>query len=83
MRRRGGPIDRKGGARRGLTGETPAHRFGLGQDPQHIPAGDLGKVRIVPAAAREFRGSAFAGVAPSSDLEWLGDCVDFLVQRDA
>jgi geranylgeranyl pyrophosphate synthase len=35
------------------------------------------------AAAREFRGSAFAGAPPSPDLEWLGDCVDFLVQRDS
>jgi geranylgeranyl pyrophosphate synthase/uncharacterized protein with NAD-binding domain and iron-sulfur cluster len=35
------------------------------------------------AAAREFHGSAFAGVAPSPDLEWLADCIDFLVRRDA
>ena len=35
------------------------------------------------AAAREFEGSAFAGVPASPDLEWLRACVDFLVRRDA
>ena len=35
------------------------------------------------AAAQEFDGVAFAGVAPSRDLDWLRSCVDFLVQRDA
>ena len=34
------------------------------------------------AAAREFDASAFAGVPPSPDLDWLRSCVDFLVQRD-
>jgi geranylgeranyl pyrophosphate synthase len=35
------------------------------------------------AAAREFAGTAFAGVPASPDLEWLRSCIDFLVQRDA
>jgi geranylgeranyl pyrophosphate synthase len=35
------------------------------------------------AAAREFDGSAFAGVSESPDLDWLRACVDFLVRRDA
>jgi len=35
------------------------------------------------AAAREFDGSAFAGVPESPDLDWLRACVDFLVRRDA
>jgi geranylgeranyl pyrophosphate synthase len=35
------------------------------------------------AAAREFDGSAFAGVPESPDLNWLRACVDFLVRRDA
>jgi geranylgeranyl pyrophosphate synthase/uncharacterized protein with NAD-binding domain and iron-sulfur cluster len=35
------------------------------------------------AAAREFDGSAFAGVPASPDLEWLRSCVEFLVRRDA
>ena len=35
------------------------------------------------AAAREFRGSAFAGVPASPDLEWLRACTDFVVQRTA
>jgi geranylgeranyl pyrophosphate synthase/uncharacterized protein with NAD-binding domain and iron-sulfur cluster len=35
------------------------------------------------AATREFDGSAFAGVPPTPDLNWLRGCVDFLVQRDA
>jgi hypothetical protein len=35
------------------------------------------------AAAREFAGTAFAGVPASRDLEWLRSCIDFLVQRDA
>ena len=35
------------------------------------------------AAAREFDGSAFAGVPASPDLDWLRACVDFLVRRDA
>jgi hypothetical protein len=35
------------------------------------------------AAAREFEGSAFAGVPASPDLEWLRACVDYLVRRDA
>jgi geranylgeranyl pyrophosphate synthase/uncharacterized protein with NAD-binding domain and iron-sulfur cluster len=34
-------------------------------------------------AAREFDGSAFAGVPANPDLEWLRHCVDYLVQRDA
>jgi geranylgeranyl pyrophosphate synthase/uncharacterized protein with NAD-binding domain and iron-sulfur cluster len=35
------------------------------------------------AAAREFDGSAFAGVPQSPDLDWLRAWVDFLVRRDA
>jgi geranylgeranyl pyrophosphate synthase len=35
------------------------------------------------AAAREFDGSAFAGVPQGPDLDWLRSCVDFLVRRDA
>jgi geranylgeranyl pyrophosphate synthase/uncharacterized protein with NAD-binding domain and iron-sulfur cluster len=35
------------------------------------------------AAAREFQSSAFAGVPPSPDLEWLRRCVDFITQREA
>jgi geranylgeranyl pyrophosphate synthase len=35
------------------------------------------------AAAREFGGSAFAGVPESPDLEWLRACIDFVVQRKA
>jgi geranylgeranyl pyrophosphate synthase/uncharacterized protein with NAD-binding domain and iron-sulfur cluster len=34
-------------------------------------------------AAREFNGSAFAGVPVSPDLEWLRACTDFMVQRKA
>ncbi len=34
------------------------------------------------AAAQEFRSRAFAGVPASPDLDWLGSCVDYLVQRD-
>jgi len=41
-------------------------------------AGDL-----AAAAAREFDTSAFAGLQPSPDLDWLRACIDFLVQRDA
>ena len=33
------------------------------------------------AAALEFDRTAFAGVAPSADLDWLRGCVDYLVQR--
>ncbi len=33
------------------------------------------------AAALEFDQTAFAGVAPSADLDWLRGCVDYLVQR--
>jgi geranylgeranyl pyrophosphate synthase len=35
------------------------------------------------AAAREFEASAFAGAPASSDLDWIGSCVDYLVRRDA
>ena len=34
------------------------------------------------AAAKEFDASAFAGAPAGPDLEWLRDCVGFLVQRD-
>ena len=34
------------------------------------------------AAAREFDSAAFAGVAPSADLDWLRSCVAFVVNRD-
>jgi geranylgeranyl pyrophosphate synthase/uncharacterized protein with NAD-binding domain and iron-sulfur cluster len=34
------------------------------------------------AAAREFDSSAFTGVPPGPDLEWLRACVDYLVRRD-
>jgi geranylgeranyl pyrophosphate synthase/uncharacterized protein with NAD-binding domain and iron-sulfur cluster len=33
------------------------------------------------AAAREFHGSAFAGVPASPDLDWLRACTEFVVQR--
>ena len=35
------------------------------------------------AAARQFDETAFAGVKPSADLDWLRRCVDFVVGRDA
>jgi hypothetical protein len=35
------------------------------------------------AAAREFHGSAFAGVPASPDLEWLRACTEYVVQRKA
>ena len=34
------------------------------------------------AAAKEFDASAFAGAPAGPDLEWLRDCVGFLVRRD-
>jgi geranylgeranyl pyrophosphate synthase/uncharacterized protein with NAD-binding domain and iron-sulfur cluster len=42
-----------------------------------------GAAAFAEAAAREFDSSAFAGVPPSPDLDWLRSCIDFLVQRDA
>jgi geranylgeranyl pyrophosphate synthase len=42
-----------------------------------------GAAAFAEAAMREFHGSAFAGVPPSPDLDWLRGCIDFLVQRDA
>jgi geranylgeranyl pyrophosphate synthase len=38
-------------------------------------------VAFAEAAAREFHGSAFAGVPASPDLQWLRDCTEFVVQR--
>jgi len=38
---------------------------------------------LAAAAAREFDGSAFAGIPASCDCNWLRACVDYLVQRDA
>jgi geranylgeranyl pyrophosphate synthase len=38
---------------------------------------------LAAAAAAEFKGSAFAGVPVSPDLEWLHACIDYLVERDA
>jgi hypothetical protein len=35
------------------------------------------------AAAREFDQTAFAGVSPSPDLDWLRSCVEFLARRDS
>jgi geranylgeranyl pyrophosphate synthase len=35
------------------------------------------------AAARQFDETAFAGVKPGADLDWLRACVDFVVGRDA
>jgi geranylgeranyl pyrophosphate synthase/uncharacterized protein with NAD-binding domain and iron-sulfur cluster len=34
------------------------------------------------AAAREFDSSAFRGARPGPDLDWLRNCIDFLVRRD-
>jgi geranylgeranyl pyrophosphate synthase/uncharacterized protein with NAD-binding domain and iron-sulfur cluster len=34
------------------------------------------------AAAQEFDRSAYAGVAPGPDLDWLRGCIDYLVGRD-
>jgi geranylgeranyl pyrophosphate synthase/uncharacterized protein with NAD-binding domain and iron-sulfur cluster len=42
-----------------------------------------GAATFAEAAMREFHSSAFAGVPPSRDLDWLHACIDFLVQRDA
>ena len=38
---------------------------------------------LADAAAREFDDTAFAGVAPSPDLDWLRACVNFLARRDS
>ncbi|MDM0069142.1 FAD-dependent oxidoreductase [Variovorax sp. J31P207] len=38
---------------------------------------------LADAAAKEFDLSAFAGVAPSPDLDWLRASVGYLVQRDS
>ena len=38
---------------------------------------------LAAVAAREFQGSAFPGVPPNSDLQWLRRCVEFVVERDA
>jgi geranylgeranyl pyrophosphate synthase len=40
-------------------------------------------IAFAEAAARQFDEAAFAGVRPSSDLDWLRSCVDFVVGRDA
>jgi geranylgeranyl pyrophosphate synthase len=37
---------------------------------------------LAEAAVREFHSSAFAGVPPGPDIDWLRACVDFLIQRD-
>jgi geranylgeranyl pyrophosphate synthase len=42
-----------------------------------------GAATFAEAAMREFHSSAFGGVSPSPDLDWLRACIDFLVQRDA
>jgi geranylgeranyl pyrophosphate synthase/uncharacterized protein with NAD-binding domain and iron-sulfur cluster len=34
------------------------------------------------AAAREFDASAFRGARPGPDLDWLRNCIEFLVRRD-
>jgi geranylgeranyl pyrophosphate synthase/uncharacterized protein with NAD-binding domain and iron-sulfur cluster len=34
------------------------------------------------AAAREFDASAFSGARPGPDLDWLRNCIEFLVRRD-
>ena len=38
---------------------------------------------LADAAANEFDLSAFAGAAPSPDLDWLRASVSYLVQRDS
>jgi geranylgeranyl pyrophosphate synthase/uncharacterized protein with NAD-binding domain and iron-sulfur cluster len=38
---------------------------------------------LAEAARHEFQSSAFAGVPPNPDLDWLRACVDFLVGRDS
>jgi geranylgeranyl pyrophosphate synthase len=38
---------------------------------------------FVAAANHEFDASAFYGVPKSSDLDWLRECVSYLVQREA
>jgi len=38
---------------------------------------------LADAAAKEFDHAAFAGVAPSPDLDWLRSCVEFLARRDS
>ena len=40
-------------------------------------------VAFAEAAKREFDETAFAGVPVGPDLEWLRNCVDFIVQRKA
>ena len=40
-------------------------------------------VAFAEAAKREFHETAFAGVPASPDLEWLRNCVDFIVKRNA
>ena len=40
-------------------------------------------VAFAEAAKREFDETAFAGVPAGPDLEWLRNCVDFIVKRNA
>ena len=40
-------------------------------------------VAFAEAAKREFHETAFAGVPAGPDLEWLRNCVDFIVKRNA
>ena len=40
-------------------------------------------VAFAEAAKREFEERAFAGAPASPDLEWLRNCVDFIVKRNA